>query len=154
ALSPEEGMRLLERALASREALSAPMALDLSRLRAGLERSGTPVPSLFRKLLLLRAQPKAQDSSLQTRLGALPETERRAAVLELVGSEVAQVLGLSASHVLAPARPLKELGLDSLMAVEIRNRLSNRLGARLPTTLLFDHPTPESLSRFLLENVL
>src|SRR6185295_18895933 len=48
-----------------------------------------------------------------------------------------------------PDRPLQEVGLDSLMAVELKNRLVAATGLRLPTTFLFDHPTPVALARQL-----
>ena len=59
---------------------------------------------------------------------------------------MAKVLELAAEDVPLPDRPLQELGLDSLMAVEIKNRLSKGSGLRLPVTLLFDHPTCQSLA--------
>ena len=65
--------------------------------------------------------------------------ERERLLLELVRSTAATVLSASVESV-EPERPLRELGLDSLMAVELRNRLASLLGKRLPATLLFDYP--------------
>src|SRR5262249_43199034 len=61
---------------------------------------------------------------------------------------VSTVMGVPAANIEVD-RALRELGLDSLMAVELRNRLAARTGLRLHSTLLFDHPTPEALMRFL-----
>jgi hypothetical protein len=88
-------------------------------------------------------------SSLQQRLGALPALERERALLELIRTEAAAVLGMVDPRTLPSERPLSELGLDSLMAVELRNRLAAATALRLPTTLLFDHPTPRALTHLL-----
>jgi hypothetical protein len=63
------------------------------------------------------------------------------------------VLALPGASSVPADVPLKELGLDSLMAVELRNRLSARIGTRLPTTVAFDHPTPEAIAELLLRQV-
>jgi hypothetical protein len=87
----------------------------------------------------------ASASLLGQRLVSLVPEEREGALLELVRTETAIVLGLTSHDALEPHRPLRELGLHSLMAVELRNRLATATGLRLHVTLLFDHPTVSAL---------
>jgi thioesterase domain-containing protein/acyl carrier protein len=91
---------------------------------------------------------------LRARLASLAsEGERLAALVELVQEDIAAVLALpGASSVQADAQ-MKELGMDSLMAVALRNRLSRRVGIKLPTTLAFDYPTARAMARMLLEKL-
>ena len=86
------------------------------------------------------------------RLGAVPDIERRALVDELVGDEIASVLGHASVDALDPRRPFNEIGFDSLTAVELRDRLTAATGLRLPATLVFDYPTPEALADHLTES--
>jgi acyl carrier protein len=73
--------------------------------------------------------------------------------VELVQEVVAAVLGLAGAAAVPANQPLKALGLDSLMAVEVRNQLSARAETTLPTTLVFDYPTPEAIAKLLLEKL-
>ena len=72
-------------------------------------------------------------------------------LLTFVGEQVASVIGLPDGMSVDPSQPLNELGLDSLMAVELRNRLGNGLALErsLPATLVFDRPTIEELAGYL-----
>ncbi|OIJ90608.1 polyketide synthase [Streptomyces sp. MUSC 14] len=87
--------------------------------------------------------------ALIERLTALPEEDREPAVLDLVCAHVAAVLGYDSAEQVDRKRAFKEVGFDSLTAVQLRNRLNAATGLRLPVTLVFDYPTPAVLASFL-----
>ncbi|MGM1063751.1 SDR family NAD(P)-dependent oxidoreductase, partial [Saccharothrix sp. Mg75] len=86
-------------------------------------------------------------------IAARPEGERRPAVLDLVRSLVAEVLGHPSPASVDPDRAFRDMGFDSLAGVELRNRLGAATGLTLPTTAVFDHPTPDALAGFVLSRV-
>ncbi|WP_394840511.1 type I polyketide synthase [Pendulispora brunnea] len=143
ALSPAQGLALLDRALARPETVLVPAALDLASMRARRTRRPTALASTENR-------PRAEASALRARLATLSETERRSALLDLVRAEAAAVLRMASAEQVPPDRPLRDLGLGSLTAVELRNRLSARSETNLPATLAFDHPTPRSIAEMLM----
>ncbi|MFJ8502325.1 beta-ketoacyl synthase N-terminal-like domain-containing protein, partial [Streptomyces sp. NPDC093992] len=93
--------------------------------------------------------PAESSSALVERLATATEAERDAALLETVRTEAASVLGHTGLDTIGPHRALRDVGFDSLTAVDLRNRLSVALGVRLPATVVFDYPTPRALAAFL-----
>jgi thioesterase domain-containing protein/acyl carrier protein len=109
---------------------------------------------LLRSGLKRASASSADTSALRVRLASLAsEGERLQALIELVQEDIAAVLALPGASSVAADVALKELGLDSLMAVELRNRLSGRVGIKLPTTVAFDYPTARAMARLLLEKL-
>ncbi|WP_116439382.1 type I polyketide synthase, partial [Pseudofrankia sp. EUN1h] len=94
------------------------------------------------------------DGTTRDRLAALPEADRERSLAELVLAQVAAVLGHGSPERVDRERTFKDLGFDSLAAVELRDLLGRSLDVTLAPTLVFDHPTPEALIRHLRGDVL
>ncbi|WP_035796302.1 type I polyketide synthase [Kitasatospora mediocidica] len=152
ALSVEQGFELFDVATGGAEPLLVPMRLDLAAVRVEAAANGW-VPPLLRGLVRVSVRRVAEGSAavgaLAQRLLGLGEVEREGVLLELVRGQVGAVLGHGVSDVVEAGQSFRELGFDSLTAVELRNGLAAASGLRLPATLVFDYPTPLVLARFL-----
>ncbi|MEE4599289.1 SDR family NAD(P)-dependent oxidoreductase [Streptomyces sp. DSM 41524] len=151
-LSVPEGMELFDTALRGPDTVLVPAHMDFAALRT-LAASGS-LPALLRALV--RSPRRAVDNAaadtddLVSRLVRATSGQQEKILLDLVQQEAAAVLGHASADLIEPNQPFKEIGFDSLTAVELRNRLSRRAGVRLPATLIFDHPAPAPLARYLL----
>nr|WP_239581369.1 type I polyketide synthase [Streptomyces sp. HB132] len=151
-LSAQEGVALFDAALAVDEAVVVPVKLDAGFLRGRAEE-----PSLFKGLGLggrrsnrrSVASAAFEASTLTERLRGLDESERTQTLVELVSARAAAVLGHADADAVRPGRAFKDLGFDSLTAVELRNRLGAATGLRLPASLIFDYPTPALMAAHL-----
>ncbi|UUU39568.1 type I polyketide synthase [Streptomyces sp. NBC_00162] len=157
ALKPAEGMELFGAAVGSGQALLVPVKLDLKGARADAAASGG-VPYLLRGLVRVgRQQAQAaaatgeERRSLSDRLAGLGAAEQEALLLDLVRAQVAVVLGHSDPGSVRAEMAFKDAGFDSLTSVELRNRVREVTGLKLPATLVFDYPTPLTLARHLRE---
>ncbi|MEU8825804.1 type I polyketide synthase [Streptomyces sp. NPDC048636] len=149
-LSAEEGMALFDATLHAPRSVVLPMKLNFTVLRA--EAADGSVPPLLRRLIRQgrrTAQPGGGADALVERLARAGAGDQEQILLDLVRQEAAAVLGHSSAATVRPDLAFKEVGFDSLTSVELRNRLANRSGVRLPATLTFDNPTPTALARYL-----
>ncbi|MFF7634994.1 type I polyketide synthase [Kitasatospora sp. NPDC008050] len=161
ALGSAEGMALFDAALSAEGAVLVPMHIRTATLRE--QAAAGQLPTLLRALVrapLRRSVAPATatapggESALVARLAPLPAGEQRQALLDLVRGQIAAVLGYSGAEAVDGGRAFKELGFDSLTAVELRNQLNTVTGLRLPATLIFDYPNPTVLAGHLRDELL
>jgi acyl carrier protein len=150
-LATGAGLELFEHAQRLDPALLVPVRLDLGALRT--QATAGTLPALLRGLVRVPPRRVEVTASLAQRLAGVAEAEREQVVLQVVRSQVAAVLGHASPGSIDANRSFKELGFDSLGAVELRNRLTQASGVRLAPTLVFDHPTSLAVARLLLAEV-
>ncbi|MDT0542805.1 type I polyketide synthase [Streptomyces lonegramiae] len=146
ALATDEGLALFDAAARMPRPQVVPIRLDLSALR-----KQEAVAPLFRGLVRASAKRVAANAAagqggLRERLALLPPAERDRVLTELVRAQAAVVLGHGGAEAVGADRAFKDVGFDSLTAVELRNRLGAATGLRLPVTAVFDYPTPVALA--------
>ncbi|MGY4911589.1 type I polyketide synthase [Micromonospora aurantiaca (nom. illeg.)] len=146
ALSDAEGLALFDALWHSERATLMP-----AKIATGVAAPGSPVHPLLTNLVRAAgrraaAGEAADGQAYAETLRALPDDKRVRALRDLVLAHVAVVLGHGDPAGIEPTRAFRELGFDSLTAVELRNRLGAATGLRLPATLVFDNPTPEALA--------
>ncbi|MCO6699206.1 acyl carrier protein, partial [Streptomyces sp. CHB9.2] len=156
-MSTEDGLRLLDTAEQSTESLVVAARFDPRALAAGGadgavgpmardDRARTSVP-LRRRTVASVAQPDGP--ALPARLAGLGDAERHQLILRTVREHAATVLGYDSATAIPVERGFQDLGIDSLTAVELRNRLKTETGLPLAATVVFDHPDATRLTHHL-----
>ncbi|MFF8845289.1 type I polyketide synthase [Streptomyces sp. NPDC015127] len=162
ALTTAEGLALFDRSLGLDEPVLVPLRPDPT---------GTEIPAVLRDVVGVPARrtaaapgaaptaappTRAADpeggAGLLRRLAALPADGRERLLADLVRTHVAGVRHEDAATV-DMGKGFTELGLDSLAAIELRNRLGAETGLRLPATMMFDYPTPSDVVGLLLDEL-
>uniref|UniRef100_UPI000A9D0623 type I polyketide synthase n=1 Tax=Nocardia inohanensis TaxID=209246 RepID=UPI000A9D0623 len=151
-MSSRDGFDLFDLALAEGGTTTVTAVLDLVAVRN--ESATGSVPAILRNLVGRgpRRAARAADAAgpgLAQRLSALPESEQRHMIITLVREQTAAVLGHGDIATIDEDQNFRDLGFDSLTAVEVRNRLKIVTGIPLSATLLFDYPTPVALADHL-----
>ncbi|GAA3219253.1 SDR family NAD(P)-dependent oxidoreductase [Actinocorallia longicatena] len=145
-LTDREGRSLFDAATAMAEATVLAARLSAERLPADFA-------PLVRELVEEGGEWTESDESLAAvlaaRLRTLDRPAQDRALMELIGEAVAEVLGRASGPDVDPGEPFERLGLDSLGAVQMRNRLTAVTGLRLPVTMIFDYPVPVRLAEFV-----
>ncbi|MEU8633570.1 type I polyketide synthase [Amycolatopsis sp. NPDC048633] len=149
-LTPDVATAALHRALSGGEAVVAVADVDWELFAPGFTavRAARLLDDLpeARRALMAAVKP---EPDFRAKLDVLTGPERERALLDLVRAEVAAVLGYATPSTVDPGLAFKELGLDSLTAVELRNGLAAVTGLPLPATLGFDYANPAALGQYL-----
>nr|ARM20283.1 polyketide synthase [Streptomyces sp. 211726] len=150
-LSSKEGLELFDAGVTSGPAVVIPTRLDLGALRA----QGAAMPAVFRAIVpespvrrtarAVESEAGDQPTQLRQQLAGLSKAETEEALLELVRTLAAAVLGFGSPNDVDTGHEFMEMGFNSLTAVEFRNQLAAVTGLRLNTTVVFDFPSPAEL---------
>lgn len=135
---------LMERCAADGDTRAVAMVVDWERFRSRPGRSHSRYR--LQGLIADTGGDRAATERWAEAIEAMPCVQRRDALISRIWEQAARVLGLGGGAPPDSNASLLELGLDSLMAVELRNALGEAIGHRLPATLLFDYPSPAQLA--------
>ncbi|MGV9612822.1 type I polyketide synthase [Nocardia xishanensis] len=147
-LTEADGLALFDAAIATDTAQLVPLRIDPAVLRT----RGEQIPALLRAIApvpVRRHTRTAAGQAFARKLAGLSETDRKSALLDLVRSVAAEVLGHASPDAVEPHNAFQQLGFDSLRAIEFRNKLNAATGLQLPATLIFDHPNPQIVAEFI-----
>ena len=153
----QQGLDILEQALAEPKPQIGVTPVNWAAYAKQFPVEATPrfVHELIRRMPapIKTGEPTKVEINFEQRLQALAPEKRRDFILQHVREQAVKVLGLPPSKRAEITQPLKEMGLDSLMSVELRNALGASIGRTLPGSLVFDYPTIEAIAKFIANEV-
>ncbi len=144
-IAPEQGLQLLKELLAQRAIQVGVLPVDWAKF---------PYPSPFLEAVIPTATKSSSSSEFVQKLEIASKCDRQTILFDFVRSQVAKVLGFSSPELIEANENFADLGMDSLMAVELKNRLQATLGKSIAQSLVFDYPTLQALVEHLLVEVL
>jgi myxalamid-type polyketide synthase MxaC len=157
-IPPDQGFAALGRILCTDVAQMAVIPIQWPQFLRGY--ADRQVPPFFAQMvqgggvLTKRVVAEGDGLGLAAALASVAPERRRARLFDYVWSQAAAVLGVNPAVPMDQEQPLNELGLDSLMALELRKNLGNAVGKQLPATLLFNYATVRALTDYLAGEVL
>ncbi|GAA4011748.1 hypothetical protein GCM10022247_37790 [Allokutzneria multivorans] len=156
ALRPEQAITALRRALDGGDTTVAIADVDWEKFIVPftVSRESALLGDLPQVKRVEPQAPEVDASALVAKLSGMSESDQERTLIGIVSTHVATVLGHRGTAAVEADLAFKELGFDSLTAVELRNLLTGESGLTLPATLVFDHPTPRALARHLREALL
>ncbi len=155
-ISPHQGVKIMEQLIQQGATQTAVLPINWGKLAQQF----TSIPPFLSEVAQaapsLSASPttEASEPTLLKQLEMAPAGEKREVLTAAIRDQVEKVLGLSSTHAIGLRQGLTEMGMDSLMAVELSNRLKGLLGKDLPATLAFEYPTIHALADYIEQHVL
>jgi acyl transferase domain-containing protein/acyl carrier protein len=156
-IAPDEGKQVFARVLRKSKVQISVYPMNWSKLSRQM--GAGEIQPLVRDLInqsveAVQSEAYTSDSNFLQSLESADPEERSELLMTHIEAQVLKVLGLDPSQSIDPQRGLADLGMDSLMTVELSNRMKASLGKSLPTTIAFEYPTIAALAGYLLDEVL
>jgi myxalamid-type polyketide synthase MxaB len=154
-ISPEQGQAILATLIQQKQVQIAALPVNWSKyIAATNSQNNALISSLATNPTIEQTTTETVQTGWLKTLTDAPETEHYALLLENLRSMLAQILGLPSPEKIGLRQGLRDLGLDSILSIEVRGKLEIELDTSLPATLLFDYPTLETLTDYLSKNYL
>ncbi len=151
-IQPEQGLKILGDLLKQKSAQAGVFSIDWPKFSAQMP-PGVSLPVLEHFKTAGGEDGRGDRLQGLEKLKQISAGDRRHHLMQHIQTEIADVLGYDSPDDIALTQPLADLGVDSLMAVELANQLEYNLGPTIPASFLFEHPTLEGLVNYLIEQM-